>query len=63
MIAFWVTRAASFGIGNYRSHRGAAIADRFDLERRRAGDLGGACWRWSTTSRPNLPPRAWTGWW
>ena len=34
MIAFWVTRDASFGIGNYRSHRGAAIADRFEADRR-----------------------------
>ena len=30
MIAFWVTDQGSFGIRNYRSHRGQAIAERFE---------------------------------
>ncbi|HEV8397373.1 MAG TPA: hypothetical protein VGQ37_23980 [Vicinamibacterales bacterium] len=30
MITFWVNREGAFGVQNYRSHRGRAIADRFE---------------------------------
>jgi hypothetical protein len=40
VITFWVNRDGRFGLQNYQSHRGRAIADRF--EPRLYEDLGGA---------------------
>jgi hypothetical protein len=39
VITFWVNRDGRFGLQNYQSHRGRAIADRFDM--RLYEDLGG----------------------